>query len=545
MPKKHQPNYKPASNYVHPSLSSSRPSPSSHAASSSPQSVNDRLNQLRREQAPSSAIDRRNEITETLTTHVTHPAVRHILNLPEVAAPRPRVIARSTNGRRVPGPSAPQSWLERSRHAPQTQNLGDLPRLWKTLRPRFTERLPASRSLVHYTCKALAKNWGPLLEYEQYYLATLPIQLKDILLSYLAIYGPQDGITLETLRLLFLTEQELEDATGSDDLVHLDLTGMITKKLTVRDLDRYITQRVPAPKTDEISDALRDLWVSEPVADSWEEAEAEAPVLPKAMHNVRFPRLTHLSLGYPQRAQWDQLLALSSHLPTLTHSSLAFWPKPTMTPHATGVSMASQHVKVSLGGNNFYSELDNDWQEAANILRRLANNTYCLKWLDLCGCDWIPALTWGIDNDGLRLRSFPGSPRGDSGDWDIHHAPPCPDWNGSWGQVTHINISQGWMPHNVNAIRALPAGMLSCELLSYLRSERGQKMLESIPATEGQTAPQIRRWIEKESENRNIANNIQSLRKAAKGPYCEFDYGWTGIKDRRKGRSIWDDFLDP
>lgn len=544
MPKKYQPNYKPASSYVHPSLSSSRSSTSSHAApSSSSQSVNDRLNQLRREQAPRSAIDRRNEITETLTARVTHPAVRQILNLPDVAVPRPRVVARTANGRRVPGPSAPQSWLERSRHAPEA--LGDIPRLWKTLRPRFTERLPASRSLVHYTCRTLAKNWEWLLEYEQHYLATLPIQLKDILLSYLAIYGPEDGITLDTLKILFLTEHDLEEATGSDDLVHLDLTGMITEKLTVRDLNKYITN-VPWQKKDDVTEVLKGLSVSEAVVDSWEQAdEAEVPMLPKASLNARFPSLTHLSLGYPQRANWDHLLTLTSHLPTLTHLSLAFWPKPTMTPHATAASMTSQYGRVNLGGTHFYSEMDNDWQEAANILRRLANNTYCLKWLDLCGCDWVPALTWGIDGDELRLHSLPSTSRqGYAGDWNIRNAAPCPDWNGSWGQVTHINISQGWMPHNVNAIRALPAGMLSCELLSYLRSESGQKMLEKIPPTEGQTAPQIRRWIEKESDNRNIAQTIQGLRRLAKGPYCEFDYGWTGIKDRRRGRSIWDDFLE-
>ncbi|KKY19653.1 hypothetical protein UCDDS831_g05312 [Diplodia seriata] len=212
MPKKYQPSYnKSSSNY----------------------SVNDRLNQLRREQAPRSAIDRRNELAESLTARPVHPAVRQILNLPEVAAPRPR------------------------------------------------------RSLVHYTCKTLAKNWESLLEYEQHYLGTLPVQLKDILLSYLAAYGPEDGITLETLRILFLTDHELDDATGSDELVHLDLTGMVSKQFTLGEITKYITQ-VPGPKKDALADAMNNLSVDTEVADSWEDAEeAELPVLPKSSLNPR------------------------------------------------------------------------------------------------------------------------------------------------------------------------------------------------------------------------------------------------------------------
>lgn len=541
MPKKYQPSYnKSASNYVHPSLSSSREPPANNAGPSSSQSVNDRLNQLRREQAPRSAIDRRNELTESLTARPVHPAVRQILNLPEVAVPRPRLVARTTNGRRVPGPSAPQSWLESSRHAPDPTT--QAPRLWKLMRPRFTERMPAQRSLVHYTCKTLAKNWEWLLEYEQHYLAALPVQLKDILLSYLAAYGPEDGITMETLRVLFLTEHDLEDATGSDELVHLDLTGMISKHFTLGEITKYMTQ-ITASKKDTLSEAMNNLSVAEDIADSWEEAEqAELPILPKWSPNPRFPNLTHLSLAYPRKTSWSQLLTLSSHLPTLTHLSLAFWPKPTMTPHANTASMTSQHGQVNFGGTHFYSEMDNDWQEAANILRRLANNTYCLKWLDLCGCEWAPALVWGIDDRQVSIPYARGYRGGRDGDWDIKDARPCPDWNGSWRQVTYLNLSQGWIPHSVNAIRALPAGMLSCELLSFLRSDKGRKMIEKVPAGEAQTAHQIKRWIEKEGENRNIAHAINNLRRSSKGPYCEVDYGWSS--DILSGSSNYDEVFE-
>lgn len=533
MPKKHQPNYKPASNYVHPSLSSSRTSASSNAGPSSSQSVNDRLNQLRREQAPRSTQDRWNEITETLTSRAVHPDVRQVLNLPEVGPPRPRLVARTANGRRVPGPAAPQSWLNGSRHAPEyVREVQDQKaERWRIVKPLFAERMPAEGSLVHYTCKTLAKNWLWLLEYEQHYLGTLPIQLKDILLSYLAIYGPDGDITLETLRVLFLSDHELEGATGSDELVHLDLTGMISEKLSLSDLTRYITQ-APGPKKEDITAAMHSLAISEDVAESWEEADETefVPTLPKSLFNSRFPNLTHLSLAHPQKASWPRLLNLSSHLAKLTHLSLSFWPKPCVTPNAAAASIAGPHGRVNLGGTHFYSEMDNDWQEASNILRRLANNTYCLKWLDLSGCDWIPALTWGIDQAETRRPSF----RREAEDWDMKQAAPSPNWNGSWGQVTYINVSQGWIPHDVNAIRALPAGILGCELLSFLRSERGKRMVAESPTRNvPQTGSQVRRWIEKEAENRAVSYSLKALRARAKGLYCRFDYGWDddGVPD--------------
>ncbi|GME28887.1 uncharacterized protein LTHEOB_7500 [Neofusicoccum parvum] len=512
MPKKYQQNYKPASNYVHPSLSSSRTSASSDAAPPSSQTVNDRLNQLRREQAPISAIDRRNEITESLTTRVVHPAVRQLLNLPEISGPRPRFVQRTANGRRVPGPAAPQSWLNRSRHAPEYARDGS-----------------AEGSLVHYACKALAKNWDWLLEYEQYYLATLPTQLKDVLFSYLAMYGPEDGISLDTLRILFLTEQELEGATGSDELIHLDLTGMITEKFTLRDLTKYMIE-VPGAKKEDVTTAMQQLSVSDEVADSWEEADSEPiPTVPKALLNARFPNLTHLSLAHPQNASWEKLLILSSHLATLTHLSLAFWPKPTMTPNAAAASMTSKHGRFNLGGTHFYSEMDDDWQEAANILRRLANNTYCLKWLDLTGCDWTPALTWGTDEETWQPVGITRRHSTDNEDWLIKRAAPCPDWNGSWRQVTYINVSQGWIPHNINAIRALPARILSFDLLNFLKSEQGKMLSESQASKAPQTSAQVNSWIEKESQNRTIAQVIKGLRNGAKGQYCRVDYGWSGV----------------
>lgn len=120
MPKKHQPAYssiKPT--YVHPSLQSSQAGASSSPESS--RSVNDRLQQLRREQTPRVTSQRRDEVTEVVSQRTVPPNLRRILHMAEVDAPKPKPGARQRmqRGQRPPpGPAAPTSWLSRSRWAP-------------------------------------------------------------------------------------------------------------------------------------------------------------------------------------------------------------------------------------------------------------------------------------------------------------------------------------------------------------------------------------------------------------------------------------------
>lgn len=120
MPKKHHPAYastKPT--YVHPSLQSTRNATSS--STPSPQTVNDRLNQLRREQAPRATAQRRDEVSEVVSAQRTvPPELRRILHMAEVDAPKPKPGRRRLHGERPPpGPAAPTSWLSRSRWAPE------------------------------------------------------------------------------------------------------------------------------------------------------------------------------------------------------------------------------------------------------------------------------------------------------------------------------------------------------------------------------------------------------------------------------------------
>jgi hypothetical protein len=134
MPKKHAPAYTQAKpTYVHPSLQSSRASSSS--TPSQPQTVNQRIQQLRREQAPRATPEQRDELTSVVSSRTVPPDLRRILHIPEVNAPKPKPglrARRAIGGARLPpGPAAPTSWLLSSRHAPdyvrkvRRQQVGD------------------------------------------------------------------------------------------------------------------------------------------------------------------------------------------------------------------------------------------------------------------------------------------------------------------------------------------------------------------------------------------------------------------------------------
>ena len=121
MPKKHNQFYtsiKPRSSNP-PTLESSRTGGASSSTQAPPQTVNDRIQQLRREQAPRVTAQRRDEITEVVSHRTVPPHLRRILHMAEVDAPKPKPGTRRTEGRRPPpGPAAPSSWLSGSRRAP-------------------------------------------------------------------------------------------------------------------------------------------------------------------------------------------------------------------------------------------------------------------------------------------------------------------------------------------------------------------------------------------------------------------------------------------
>ena len=411
MPKKRAPKYdiKP-SIPAHPSLSSSgKPKDASHSLGSggSPKgnSVNERLQQLRLSQGIQHARAS-SEVLSPAANPSLPPPLRNVLQLPDAPQPRPRPGLRVTGRVRGPAGPVPPSWLLWRENRPSTPaDARTSPARIKT--PRY-ERLPGSvplheGSLIATTLKSIAKNWDWHLQYDQYYLATILVRYKEELLHYVRCYSPR--IDKAGLELLFLDDTELEDATGAEGLTHLDLSTFIGNSLKLTELRHLFSVK----KTVELAEED-----SESPPDSWDAPElvAQPSGLP------RFHSLTHLSLAHPSptTVSWKSLLDLAPHLTTITHLSLAYWPTPTLAPNSRTAYRETPQGNVNYGASNFYSAYDNDWSEAASIIRRLGKSTYCLKWLDLAGCyPWVRALE--------RL-----------------------DWSESLQALETVRIGQGWIP---------------------------------------------------------------------------------------------------
>ena len=428
MPKKRTPpHFSKPQTAVHPSISGSRHDSQndSHRNSNSGKankSVNDLLQRLRVAQAPAAS---RAEPPPDVSPRNLYPSVMEILQIPPTPPPRPRPgtrPARSQGRRRPPGPAAPRSWAESSHRTPtpnregslrhssdfsqrhQPSTLGTLPGL----------HFPSDRTLQHQTLVLLAKNWDWHVEYDQHYLALLPVRYKQLLLSYIARYSP-NGINAQGLETLFLDESILDEATGTDGLTHLDLAFSMGRSLSLKELQSFLTRNKdvqPANPKQSFS----------PIPDSWDATITPLTLSPTIPSSSLLATLTHLSLAHPHPyIRWHHLLALSPALSTLTHLSLARWPVPTLTPNSSTAFCATPAGNVDYGDHNHYTHsLDQDFSSAVNVLRRLSRDTYCLRWLDLSGCiDWIEALT--PQQGGV-------------------------EWNGAWKGMEIVVVSREWLP---------------------------------------------------------------------------------------------------
>ena len=422
MPKKRAPlQYTKPVSPVHPSLSSSSKNgirSSNLGDPNAEKSVNQLIQDLRISQGSPISKER---LQGPLNPQTVHPSLNSILQVPYTPPPKPRPGMRASRGRNRTGPAGPPpptSWLNDSMHAPahlrqrrhalrdtkagreKADHLGGLP----------GQYIPNEHSLIHQTLKALAKDWDWHVQYDQFYLATLPIPLKQTLLSYIAFYNPQ-RVTCHSLRVLFLDESELEDATGSEGVTHLDLATSIGHPLGLKELKDFFAKEPGRSWEDKMTTA------NEIVPDSW-----ETPSIILSPTIFRFPTLTYLSLAHPVSGSWRSLLALTPHLATLTHLSLAYWPVPSLTPNSKTAYRTTPWGDVDYGGSNYYSLYDCDFSEAAGLLRRLSRSLLCLKWLDLTGCEaWIRAL--GAET-GI-------------------------EWNGTWRGVEAVRVGQGSIPESV------------------------------------------------------------------------------------------------
>ncbi|KAJ5835435.1 hypothetical protein N7447_001461 [Penicillium robsamsonii] len=466
MPKKRQQFHAKPANSAHHSLAlsgSRHHGRSGVQGSASATSVNDLISHLRRTQTPSTPDDDPSSSQRPQRSFVVarsvHPSLRDVLELPATPPPRPRPGARRTvfgvrPSRPTVGPPAPASWLSGNMDFMGDNGLQDrmsgvleeeIHRLTRLHGPRF----PDQRSLVHLMLKSMALNWSWHIEYDGPFLSHLPNHIKELLLSYVAVYarGSPLGGHVKGLRPLFLTRQD-QDQIGEENpdfnesrvadadskIARLDLGNALGNWITLKQLTN---EMILSP---DLAVGISGHEIGEDVPTSWDEyvhngrAEAmldrlPAPSMPKAItQTLRFPELRALSLAHPtpNAASWTSLLNLLAHLPTLTHLSLAHWPIPCRNPRA-----ATTRVRGPMARFLTPDALDDNWAEAASILRQLSRSTYCLKWLDLEGCgEWLPALKWvGKDPDG-----FPQSPNAIG-----------PEWNGSWRDVEWLGIGPGFL----------------------------------------------------------------------------------------------------
>lgn len=384
-------------------------------------SVNELIQQSRRLQ-----INPGNSVSTSSSASI-HPALRAVLDLPPPATPSPLHNTRTSGPsrlRRIPGPPPPRSWLVDSVHAPVEQTI-DVDIQYRRLQTRVS-RLPTAifpdlRSLQHLVLKSIASDWDWHAEYDHIYLASLPTTTKEILLSYIAIYH-DDRPQTNPLRLLFGYQNE-----DRAEVTRLDLSNAVGTWTTIRHIERDLLSSV---KDENHSILLQN----DEIAESWDEddeyTDLKTVLTVPSISPPKFKNLKHLSLALAPRttASWSDLLKLADKLPTILSLSLAYWPQPTYTPNA-----ASTRAKLTVagtpgviyGGSDVYTAFDNNWREAAGILRSLSRKLWCLKWLDLTGCgDWFGALTWkplGEDSVG-------------------------PEWNGSWRGIEHICLGVGWSP---------------------------------------------------------------------------------------------------
>ncbi|KAJ5727708.1 hypothetical protein N7493_005528 [Penicillium malachiteum] len=452
MPKKHRNSFaytKPAGTAHHSLTSSAGPSGAAHNAhharvgtgpargpersmgrssiDDNDSSVNDLINHLRRTQGLGSHEGSASSPRLFGPQRSLPPALRSVLQLPEHPAPRPRrnIFHTRINGRPrrpPPGPAAPASWSSETRTNRHTVSKNSNMEPWFKDQivyrlNRLPGRFPTPTSLQHLAYLRTAMDWTWYVEELGEFLAETPSHLKQMLLSYIAFYWrpANSANVMNGLRPLYLSLADYDRLArahpghrfqgmqlNDSRTVRLDLSKAIGYWLTMREVIRALqlpssSSHTPGPSTENN------------VPESWDETEAgtEAGSVPRPIQGRLFPSLRYLSLAHPKigSVSWNELVSLTSHLPTLTHLSLAHWPA-------------------------LRTECDpNLRDDHAAILRQIARNTYCLEWLDLEGCtSWIEALAPGLDPAG--------NPTGVGSDG--------PDWNGPWRNVEHLILSPGY-----------------------------------------------------------------------------------------------------
>ncbi|ATY64499.1 tafazzin [Cordyceps militaris] len=404
------------------------PSPSGAVKNKPNKSVNELLTQLRHTSLASSSTPgppASSPLHANIPT--VPPALRHILQIPETPAPRPRRTLRprfDCHGRRLPaGPPPPRSWTSPS----HGQQLAPLPECQAESRNALANislpgmHHPSPTSLIGLVIARLAVNWDFHRAYDQHYLCDVPCHLKPALMREVSIHSPA-GLALGDIKTLLLRrsqgDNDNHDGGGlpllsviDPELTALDLTGSLGRSLALRDVTALL---FPARPTAPVPEETQDSW------------DANEDIPPARPSYALMPNLTHVSLAihpeHTENASWRDLLTLAPRLGSITHLSLAYWPEPCLLQSAKLATVGSpQGYRIPYGGTNYYSHsIDHDWSEALLVLKKLSQSLYTLEFLDLTGCaSWFQALKLADEHDYV-------------------------DWVGSWGKITRLRLKMGW-----------------------------------------------------------------------------------------------------
>jgi len=492
------------------------------------QTVNERLVELRKLEGKDAA-QRKRELADAVSQRSVPEHLQPILGQSKVAPPKPKRGARSRLTNRTPGPAAPKSW-ETPTWAPLLALRGGRRNVKKgsstndeRSRPNALLRFPRmtgeedpdlnTATLVHLSLKTAAEHWTLFDEEDLPALTELPLRLRLRLLSYLGFYGP--AIDKKTLSAL---------TTGSEPVQCLDLAGLAGHELlTFRRLANFL--RESAPRAESASHTVT-------VAESWDLDEMVESALTLRPTPSRFSQLTHLSLSHPPpgNSSWRDLLSLSQHVTSVTHLSLAYWSRPTLTPNLTTATVSSQHSPdVSAGGSSYYSGIDHDLSEPAIILRQLSSNLLRLQWLDIEGCaQWAPALACG---DGERTWDFPND-----GDMrESHEKTPIVTaiFAQNWKNLQYLNCAQGWLP-TFEGLCSLPRQQLGSKqrrlVEDYLKgldaldfwkkAADGEKDLYEVEKRRANI------WVHDEVETWDMQQRINDTRRQHACKPLAVDHGW-------------------
>ncbi|OQN95907.1 hypothetical protein B0A48_17744 [Cryoendolithus antarcticus] len=487
------------------------------------QSVNALLSSLRIAN-PSDAAAKKREFAELSGQRSVPPELRGILGQRDVAPPETRAGARARERLRTPGPATPGSWTrarlptlvvrgkagrrksaKSERERPKPDHLDRFVSLIAGM--RTPEERRGTHSLNWTALRRIAERWSMLDEDDYPALQEFSLRMRLALLAQIVCYGPP------------LTLSGLKAMTDGDDTVEtLDLAGLIGHgTLTLSRLAKLLSS------TDRTSQDLNDTAI-----ESWDASEPIDTIHPETIRASPFCSLTQLCLSHPPSSiLWRDLLALTKQTPKLTHLSLAYWPRPTLTPNLVTTTVTPRTgMEVHAGGSHFYSDLDHDLAAPASLLRLLSHNLLQLRWLDLEGCTpWLPALAimpsparHGFDDDNQAYSSFT----------DSNARALNMTLLSSWSKLTYINARQGWLP-TYAGLSALPLQQGVSANRVFI-GEILAKLPFSVTHSHDQADIEKRKaqaWLEGEWSMIRALRRINDMRDLGNVSKVVFDLGWT------------------